>query len=276
MPGLTPRLRVFVVGGAFAGCFGDGSLAYRRAIEALAGQGLRARPVEVSGRSSAEFNAALIAADLAGEVFTEDDLVVLVGYSKGVIDILHFLVEFPALAARVDAVVGISGPVLGSRVASRADWIYDLLFKESFATRCDPGDGEVIDSLLPDVRLQWMKAHALPEHVRYFTLGAFTTREHIARGLVSSWEILAKDDLRNDGQVTIDSALIPGSVLLGYANSDHWALAIDIEEELEWLSHRPDPQPFPRTALFEALLRTVAEDLQARPADGLPDRAAVE
>ena len=55
---------------------------------------------------------------------------------------------------------------------------------------------------------------------------------------------------------------MPGSTLLGYANSDHWGIAIDIEEELSFLADRPDDTPFPRSILFESVLRYVSEDLR--------------
>ncbi len=256
---IDPRLQFFVVGGAFSDCFGPASVAYRGAIEQLAGQGYQVGTVAISSRSSAGHNARMIADTLAaaGQAPT-----VLLGYSKGLIDILYFLRDYPQLAANVVAVVSIAGPIQGSEVAQRGAWAYDTFLAGVFAGRCDPGDGGVVDSLMPGVRQDWLARNPLPDSVRFYTLLAFASREHIARVLLPSWQILAPLDPRNDGQLTLGEGTVPGSTLLGYANADHWGIAIDIENELSFLAGRPDDTPFPRSLLFEAALRYVSEDLR--------------
>jgi hypothetical protein len=258
---LGPGLRVYVVGGAFSDCFGEASLAFRGGIERLAREGHRVRALPISGRSGAEHNARLVADALAADTLAVSDRVVLIGYSKGMVDILHFLSGHPAQAALVDAVVSVAGPVRGSLLAAEGAWAYDLLLAHAFGSRCDPGDGGVVDSLTPQVRKTWLAAHPLPAGTRFYTLSAFTTRERIARGLLPSWRMLARRDPRNDGQVTIDESLVPGSELLGYANADHWGVAIDIEQALQVIAARRDATPFPRDVLFESIVRLVDADL---------------
>ncbi|MBN7798067.1 hypothetical protein [Parahaliea mediterranea] len=261
LPALDRNLRVFVVGGAFSDCFGAASLAWGRAVGALSAAGYPVAELPIASRSSASANADLIAGALRSDPPAPGQRTLLVGYSKGAVDILHFLGEYPRLAARVDAVVSVAGPVRGSQVASSGAWAYDTLLVHAFAGRCDPGDGGVVDSLLPERRQRWLAAHALPAHIRYFMLEAFTTRERIARALRPSWQLLARRELRNDGQLMLSEGLWPGSSLLGYANTDHWGVAIDIERELETLAARDDDAPFPRAALFEAIVRFVARQL---------------
>ena len=210
--------------------------------------------------------------DLRVAGVTDDERVVMVGYSKGAIDILQLLVDFPDLAQRVAAVVSVAGPIYGSPLAETADGWYRHLFKDSFAGLCDPGDGGVISSLLPEVRRDWIESHRLPEHVRFYSIAAFPTRKHLARGLEISWQMLASTDPRNDGQVLIGDALIPGSTLLGYANADHWDIAIAVERQMPVFSGRPSNRQFPRDALFEAMLRYVGETLPT--ADGVNDDQA--
>ncbi len=265
LPPLDRELQIFVVGGAFSDCFGDASLAYRRILDELSAEGFTAREIPISSRSGATRNAAMINEALAKLPASSGRPLVLVGYSKGTVDILQFLVDYPQTSERVTAVVSVAGPVFGSQVAAQGAWAYDIFLSQAFSGRCDTGDGGVVDSLLPDVRRQWLVDHPLPRHPRYYSLLAFTTREHLARGLELSWRILADIDPRNDGQVAIEEGVIPGSTLLGYANSDHWGVAIDIERELEFFAAREDPTPYPRSALFEALLRYVSEDLAATP-----------
>jgi hypothetical protein len=81
----------------------------------------------------------------------------------------------------------------------------------------------------------------------------------MSAALVPAWKLLLKHDRRNDGQLLARAALIPGSTLLGYLNADHWSAAIDVESVHPILGARPDPAPFPRTALLEAILLQVAE-----------------
>ena len=276
-PPIDTRLQVLVVGGAFSDCFGTASIAYRDGITALAASGLHITEVAISGRSSAGYNARSIARAMQD---TPAGPVVLLGYSKGTVDILVFLADYPELAGRVEAVISVAGPVYGSQLAQRGDWAYDTFLQHAFSGRCDPGDGGVLDSLLPETRLQWLAEHPLPESVRFYSLLAFTTSEHMARALGPSWEILAATDPRNDGQITISEGVLPGSTLLGYANTDHWGVAIDIEEELSFIAGRDDETPFPRSIMFEALIRYVSEDLReqggvvAKDTPGSPLHAA--
>lgn len=270
-PPLDTRLQVLVVGGAFSDCFGTASIAYRDGITNLESAGLQVTAVPISGRSSAAYNAKSIAEAMKD---TPPGPVVLLGYSKGTVDILEFLAEYPELAGRVEAVISVAGPVFGSELAERGDWAYDMFLEHAFSGRCDPGDGGVLHSLLPDVRRQWLAAHPLPANIRFYSLLAFTSAGHMARALGTSWRILAATDPRNDGQITIAEGVLPGSTLLGYANADHWGVAIDIEEELSFLAERDDPAPYPRALMFEALIRYVSYDLSAPALTAGGDTAA--
>ncbi len=266
LPPLDPRLRVFLVGGVFSDCFGEASIAYRTGIERLAAKGVYIRTVPISSRSSSGYNAEVLARSLREAALAPGDDVVLLGYSKGTVDILEFLVNHPEQAELVDAVINVAGPVHGSLVAQKSAWFYNTFLAGAFAGRCPPGDRGVVDSLVPQTREHWMATHALPAQVRYYSLLGFTTRAHLALGLVPSWNILAAIDTRNDGQVAPVEGWLPGSTLLGFANADHWGLAIDIEDELPTIAGRPDPTPFPRDILFESLLRYVSQDLDRRSA----------
>jgi len=69
-------------------------------------------------------------------------------------------------------------------------------------------------------------------------------------------------DARNDSQVLFYDQVIPGSVLVGYVNADHWALTLPIARSHAALGATfVDHNDFPREALLEAVLRFVEEDL---------------
>ena len=251
-------LQVLLVTGAFSECFGEDARPFGSAVGPLRDSGVRIDTIVVGGRSGTEHNARQIA-DFLGEWVDQPGVpLVLIGYSKGTSDILQFLVDFPDLANRVSAVVSIAGSIGGSPLADRFGGLYDFLFSHLPSGHCPAGDGDVVHSLSTDVRDAWLRDHDLPADVDYYSIAAFTTRERVARALVLSWESLLKFDRRNDGQLLVGDALIPGSTLLGYLDADHWAVALDIEDESPLLAHRDMDRPFPHLALLYAVLQRVA------------------
>jgi hypothetical protein len=257
------RLQALFVTGAFSECYGESARPFASAIAALAGSGDDFGTIVVDGRSGTEHNAAEIAGFLDAWPVDPDKPLVLFGYSKGTSDILQFLVDYPAAASRISAVVSVAGSVGGSPLADRYASLYDLIFSHLPSSRCEKGDRGVVDSLRTDVRSAWLAENPLPKHIQYYSLVAFTTRERMARGLVPSWELLLGDSRRNDGQLLPIHAMLPGSSLLAYLDADHWAVAMELEDEHGFIADRQDPAKFPHTALLSAMLRTVGEDLAA-------------
>lgn len=257
------RLAVFLVTGAFSECVGDTSRPFSTGAARLRAAGARVETVVVGGRSGPAHNARQVAAAIEAAGLRDDDVVIVLGYSKGALDILRFVVDFPALAARVDAVVSVAGPVFGSTLAEVAEGAYAGLVAGLPHDKCPPGDGQVIRSLTPAVATGWLAANPLPSGVRYYSIAAFTTREHVARSLVPTWRRLGETDPHNDGQVAVADAVIPGSTLLGFVNSDHWAIAQMIEVSHPRLVARRDPTPFPREQLFMAIVKFVVADVAA-------------
>jgi pimeloyl-ACP methyl ester carboxylesterase len=255
-------LRVVLIAGAFAECVGDEALPFSAGAARLRANGGRVETILVSGRSGSTHNARQIADVLAREPIPANENLVLIGYSKGALDALHFLVDFPEQAGQVVALVSVAGPVFGSLIARKFESTYAALLAKIPSEKCPPGDGEVLSSLQPDAVRSWLQSNTLPPAVRYYSLAAFTTREHIARALVPPWKILNDTDPRNDGQVIAADAVIPGSTLLGFANADHWGIAMTMETAHSVISARPDPTPFPLEQLFGAILQIVTEDIR--------------
>ena len=257
-----PKLQVFFVTSAFGECFGDNAQPFNTAIRDLSGGGDRFDTILVGGRSSTEENARKIMAWFEDHPADPELPLVLVGYSKGAVDILQFLVDYPDNAAAVDAVVSVAGAIGGSPLADRFGGLYDFTLSRLPSERCEKGDGGVVDSLQTDVRRNWLAEHELPGHIRYYSLAAFTGRDRMARALVPAWKLLLKHERRNDGQVLARDALLPNSTLLGYLNADHWEAAIELEKDLEYFAGRRDPERLPHTALLAAILRYVGDDLE--------------
>ena len=255
-------LEVIFVTGALSECFGDVARPFRSAAAELAADGHRFQTIVVDGRSGTETNAAEIALHFEDLPADAGMPRVLVGYSKGTSDILRFLVDYPIFAERVDAVVSVAGAVRGSPLAEHYEGVYDLVVSHFPMGHCDAGDGELVHSLRSDVRTRWLKEHPLPDHLRYYSVAAFTTQDFVARGLGHTWKSLLQHDRRNDGQLLPQDTLIPGSTLLGYVNADHWAVALDLESEHQFIAHRRNPAAFPRTVLIDAIIDYVSADLR--------------
>jgi hypothetical protein len=84
----------------------------------------------------------------------------------------------------------------------------------------------------------------------------------MSRILLPFYDILAKTEPLNDGLVISSDAVIPGSVLLGYPNADHFAVAMPFtSEKSPLLATVINKNDYPRAALLEAAIRFVEEDL---------------
>ena len=257
-----PELALFIVTGAFSECVGDVARPFIVGADNLRAEGAYVETIMVSGRSGTASNARQIAAAIERAHVTAERHLIVVGYSKGALDALRFLVDFPALAGQVDAVVSVAGPIYGSPLAEMAEAPYARLLARLPYDKCPPGDGEVIRSLDPKVATQWLASNPLPRSARYYSITGFTIREHMARSLVPTWKILNRTDVRNDGQVVAADAVIPGSTLLGYANADHWGIAESLEEVRTFLAARPDPTPFPLEPLLRSIMLFVSDDVK--------------
>ena len=96
LPSNDLRLRILMVAGAFSDCFPEIGMPYVKAAERLKTLGYRIDYVAISGRSSSPGNAARIAQAIESLELSRGDRLVLLGYSKGTTDILHFLVQIQA------------------------------------------------------------------------------------------------------------------------------------------------------------------------------------
>jgi hypothetical protein len=188
--------------------------------------------------------------------------IVLIGYSKGINDVLEAIVSYPEIRSRVAAVVSTAGSVGGSPLANDSKQYQANLFEHFPKATCDAGDGGGVESLRPEVRKAWLAQHPLPGDVHYYSLVAFPHPDRISSILRHSYNTLSRIDGRNDSQMIFYDEIIPKSVLVGYVNADHWALALPIARTHSTIgSLFVTHNAYPREALTEATLRFVEEDL---------------
>jgi hypothetical protein len=253
--------RVVLVSGLLAECVAEKSTVFSEARVRLEEIGFRTDYVQTRGRQGSAGNAHLIRDAVMG--MPSGEKLVFVTHSKGTVDTLEALVKYPSLAERTAALVSVSGAVNGSPLAEAFPELLLKLAHELPLSSCPPGENvEAVESLRRNVRLSWLSTQQLPRSVRYYSLAAFTSRENTSRILRPFYDILARTEPINDSLVVCSDAIIPGSVLLGYPNADHLAVAMPFDQRashaLAWLIDKND---YPRAALLEAALRFVEEDL---------------
>lgn len=214
------------------------------------------------GRSSTDANGRYVYEKLQAMTSAASKDIVVVAYSKGVTDTLHALALFSEVPRNLRALVSIAGVVAGTPIADKLAGTYESLLKTAPYRDCPPGDGGGIRSLSRKEQFAWLSRHRLPESLRYYSLAASVPPERTASALKPFHAVLSQIDPRNDGQVLIQDAVIPGSTLLGYLNGDHWAVATAFNRsDHPFWRGMVDHNAFPREVLIESILRYVAEDM---------------
>jgi dienelactone hydrolase len=259
------RLVAAIVPGIGFECFEPWLLPPGTAVKHVRQFGYDAMWLKVDPLSSSRANARQIRDAVMAMPDDGAPRLVLIGYSKGAPDILEAVVSYPEIRSRIAAVVSAAGAVGGSPLANDAEQYQADMLQYFPGAKCKPGDGGGVADLRPATRQAWLAHNPLPRDVRYYSLVTFPEPSRISRMLTSSYDKLARIDARNDSQTIFYDQVIPGSVLLGYVNADHWALAVPINRTHASLASMLITQnAYPREALLEALLRAVEEDLATR------------
>ena len=255
-----------MVPGIYGGCVAWLARPFGDAVVPLRARGWEVGYIPVEPRSGSSRNARLIRRHLDGLKIGMDERVVLVGYSKGLADIMEATVLGCGLDPGIEAVIGVGGSVFGSPVAASLPDGLKTFLDRLVLPGCPPGDGGGIESLKPEVRRAWFERHGLPGNVRWFSIVALPELKRLSRVLRLSYHRIARTDPLNDSQMIAQDALIPGSTLLAVVNADHWAMALPIAASANPIGGvlgrtLVDQNAYPRATLLEAALRHVDETL---------------
>ena len=255
-----------IVLGIGADCFASWINANGSAAEHVRQYGYDMRYIEVESLSSSQRNAFIIRESLLQmQKSGSKENLILIGYSKGIVDILESIVSYPEIRGHVAAIISVAGAVGGSPLANNATQSQLEFMKAWPGAKCTSGDGGAMDSLRTDTRKTWLESNPLPDSIPYYSLVAFPDPERISSVLKPSYNTLSQIDGRNDGQVLFYDQVIPGSTLLGYINADHFAAVIPIARTHAIIGNTVvEHNDYPREVLLEALLRFVEEDLSRR------------
>ena len=258
----TAGLTVVMVPGLLAECLRSKSTVFGDARANLEARGYRTSYIQTRGRQASEVNAAIIRDAL--EALPPASRIILVTHSKGTVDLLVALANWPDLADRVVALVSVAGAVNGSPLADVVpDWIARLVELIDLA-ECPQGQSvEAADSLRRSTRLAWLATHAWPARIHTYSLVAMADSDDMSTVLLLFNHVLARTEPANDGLVVASDAIVPGSTLLGYANADHLAVAMPFGSNAPLLAATlMTHNDYPRAVLLEAAIRFVEEDLR--------------
>ena len=259
--GSTTSAKVIFVPGLLGECIADTARVFGTSRDALEQLGHLTYEIPVSGRGSAQHNAQQVAAFLRELATTDQDHVIVLGYSKGVVDTLEALVSHPDAFRHVDALVSVAGAVAGSPAADQTGRLLRRLLGRAPLRNCPQGVGDGIASVSYAERMRWLEENPLPSTVAYFSIAAFAATRNVSRALRPSHRALSRIDVRNDGQVIHHDALIPSGALLGFLNADHWAVALPIPESRKLLRFFANKNDYPRTELLLAIVEHVGQSL---------------
>ena len=255
-------LKLVFVPGLGWDCFSDWINAGKTAQEHLRQYGFDMVVLDTDGLADVKINATIIRDSILALPYeTPYANIVLVGYSKGAIDALQAVVDYPEIHHRLAAVVSLAGVVGGSPLANDATDNQVNLMRYFPGAKCEPAGEGALQSLKPAVRQRWLAENPLPDRLLYYSLITLPEPDRISILLRSSYTKLSQVDTRNDGQLIFYDQFIPGSFLLGYLNADHWAAAVPIARhhglvDALFLEHNA----FPREAMLEALMRMIDEE----------------
>jgi hypothetical protein len=259
------RLKVLFVPGVGWGCFSTWLSPEEAIPKHLQLFDYEMVTVDVNGLSGSEYNAAKIRNTIMEMPLPDSGPeLVLVGYSKGAVDTLTALVDYPEIHDRVAAVISVAGAVGGSPLANDAGEEHLNLLQRFPGVTCKQQAGSALQDLRPGTRMAWLANNPLPDTIPFYSVITFPDPANISSAMRGSYRKLSRVDARNDGQLIYYDQFVPGSTLLAYLNADHWAVA-PISRNLgaagDLLLDKTD---YPRGALLEALLRYVEEELDSR------------
>ena len=271
----APSTSVLIVGGLFGDClgplavpFGDGvirasGVSLDEGYRQYADLGLQSiRFVPVPGRASSEANGRLVAEAIRAEAMRQDvQRIVVVGYSKGLVDALHALALLQrdgGVPSKLTALVTVAGAVMGTPLADFYQPVYDAISPWVTPFACTPSQGGDMDSLTRRARIAWLVANPPPAGPAYYSIVAHAPLDEMAPPLRVTARQLATIDPRNDGQLIAADAVLPASTLLAEARADHWDVAIPRDRDPNpLLRASTSGRSYPRAALFRATLKWV-------------------
>ncbi len=266
LPELDKKYRVLIVPGFMSSCFAD-SPAFNEGLPVLREKyGMNVEYLQVPNDPS-DSNAKVVADFLKEKSQGDPRKWILVGYSKGTPDIQEALARFPEIRSLAAAFVSVAGASGGSNIADAIPGMVDKYMNQYKLKPTCKGDMALgFKSLSKMVRGQFLANYPNP-FVPTYSIIAASDKNTTSKALLQTWQLLLTYDPLQDGQLTRQDAVIPGSTYLGVAKGDHFAVALPFDKSSDaTIKTGMDKTKYPRGALIESLLRFVTADLSKRTA----------
>jgi len=260
---LNTDYRVVVVPGIFSSCASDAPAFEKGRAYLTEKHGVDTALINISNNSS-EDNGKEIAKYLREQWRKDKRKFILVGYSKGTPDIQTALATEADIRPMVAAFVSIAGASGGSPVADALpEKLSSMLGKINGKGGCQGDLSDGFKSLAVEARRQFLAKYPRP-FVPTFSIPAVADQDKVSKAMLQSWSLMNGFSPRNDAQLTEQDAIIPGSLYMGAARSDHFALALPLENmQGGMLKLFLDKNTYPRSALLESVVRFALEEIKA-------------
>lgn len=261
LPDLSSQYRVLIVPGFMSSCFAD-SPAFNEGLPVLRDKyGLNVEYLQVPNDGS-DSNAKVVADFLKEKAAGDPRKWILVGYSKGTPDLQEALARYPELRNLTAAFISVAGASGGSNIADAIPAMVDKYMNQYKLKPTCKGDMALgFKSLSKTVRGQFLANYPNPFVPTYSVIAA-SDKNTTSKALLQTWQLLLTYDPLQDGQLTRQDAIIPGSTYLGVAKGDHFAVALPFDKSSDsTIKTGMDKTRYPRGALIESLLRYVTDDL---------------
>jgi hypothetical protein len=131
-------------------------------------------------------------------------------------------------------------------------------------TSCQGDLTAAFQSLKREVRTAFNARYPAPP-VPTYSLTAVSDRAHTSKLLLENWLLVSAYGARHDGLLLDPESLVPGSIILGSVNADHFAIALPFNKGgNSAMTSLVDQNRFPRGALLESIVRFVVSDLEKK------------
>ncbi len=183
---------------------------FKENLEALKGEGLDARRVQIDSLAGVATNARVIR-DAVLAATLEGKKVVLIGHSKGGLDCAAALAMHPEVAAKTHALITMQSPYAGSPVAQD---IADDPLQKNVATllleKVIRGNRAMAEDLTYSKRQEFLARYALPEGLNVVSL-ATVDSDLLSVNRAPNDYIRLRYRKASDGLVVPEDALLPNS-----------------------------------------------------------------
>lgn len=252
-------LGVLVIGGIFSHCFENRDVyLFSDARDHLTRvHGIATDVIRVSGVATPEVNANTIDTYLK----QHPGNYIVVGHSKGAVDLMAALATSDAAQRQIKAFVSVAGAVYGSRLMDLGKALVIGGFQQAIDDAglgpCEIADEGAVASLSREVRYAFNRSWAPPAGLQILSIVGVVDKDHTSGALHEARHRLGFYSQDQDSQVIAEEGIVPGAQFLGVARGDHWALALPLLGRSDLHVHHVDQNLYPRIALLEAIVRYV-------------------